>query len=131
MPRVTRYKRGPSHESMKGLVIGIPGIPGTAWWVGKRTRYRNKSTVAQMVSLPSGHVNEDYWNTTMNRLETGMLQMVSSKVYVRWQDAAWDLYKEANEHTMISCAECLKQVSADRAAALVAVIEGTGADEPC
>ena len=134
MPRVMRYKRGPSHDSMRGLVIGIPGVPGIAWWIGKRTRYHNKSTTAQIVSLPSGHIQQDYWNTTMNRLEIGMLQKVSDKVYLRWQDAAWDLYREVNEHTMASCEECSKQMGADAVAAvLVAAIEGVGKVrvEPC
>ena len=120
MPRAIKYRRGPSFKTIEGRVISVPGVQGIAWYVWRLVSNPQKTGPSvQLVTLPVGHVVEDHWSSTYNRLEKGTLVVARAGViYEDWQEAALAIYgKLAHPY-----------IDADRVVieCLVASIEGAG-----
>ena len=92
MPRAIRYPRGPSYLDIKGKVVAVAGLPSIAWWVSTNASGARSHTLIQMVSLPVGHMSTEHWSTLRNRLDRGVVTVISDHVYDTWQDAAFMTY---------------------------------------
>ena len=127
MPKAVKYYRGPRHSDTKGHIIGLPGVPSIAWFVGalSYTGAASHSSHVQLFSLPVGKADHDYWSTIRNRLETGVLEVRSDAPYSNWQEAAVALYGTlAVPYIVTPVVETVVEH-------LVAAIEGAGSVEPC